>query len=764
MTEKYKLHCSFMVMPETFLMGNQAKIAIHPTLSIKDKKAPTKLMTNAKCIIKFQSYINPIATTKTLDNLVVSDTEDTIITFETTSDMYRIDIEFTAEVKKTLVNQKEIVTATHSIPIECHINDATFFDFYLRKAQNGYEVHALGKNGEPISGLPVEISYVTKYFHGSLYRKAILPKSGILQFNSLKHVGILRVSVNCQSISIVRSWLIPHEKLLYYPTQLDIIAGETIEIPYAIEETEEPNLFLELYNGKTAVANMSRFLIIEKSSQSKLYNSIKIGKLAAGEYRLWGAEGLDMLIKVHEGVLWNVDPSFIITRTALVEHHGIVNKPPLLDVNIVNENEIILHLDKGSRAHLFLFNFIPTHLDKAVYESIYGKVVLEKLYPFENWNTKYLSNRDMATEMRYTYDRKGMKRFTGNMLEKPTLLLKRQFLQSSETKPEESSTGTSFSSSVEQVSAARAEIKKIPRMAEASFGNILRSGYLPDNVDTVTGYQNFLQSPPVVFWNMIPNETGMVKAVLEPGVWQQYRSLVIVASREDTSSQLMKTIPGKQLLKRDLSLAHPLDSKKNFCEMRTTKCLSKAESYIFEDILSAGSDTKYIDTLDKVIQVLVALSGSPNKLKELGKFTELCHWHKKKMSEKASFFSQYYSHDLNLFIYKKDPEFFANVVKPFLMNKMEKTFIDYYLLQDYAKLKEIANRHSQVQRLNHLEKALLVEAIAESGDVATAQIMANRLSDSLHYYKKTTQEQQSIFGIVMSMNFVGMQDGNFFLC
>lgn len=46
------------------------------------------------------------------------------------------------------------------------------------------------------------------------------------------------------------------------------------------------------------------------------------------------------------------------------------------------------------------------------------------------------------------------------------------------------------------------------------------------------------------------------------------------------------------------------------------------------------------------------------------------------------------SHELNLFICFKDPAYFETFIKVYLINKFEKTFIDYFLLRNKSKLLE----------------------------------------------------------------------------
>ena len=58
----------------------------------------------------------------------------------------------------------------------------------------------------------------------------------------------------------------------------------------------------------------------------------------------------------------------------------------------------------------------------------------------------------------------------------------------------------------------------------------------------------------------------------------------------------------------------------------------------------------------------------------------LLKWHKFDFDKKLQSYSKYHSHELNFFIFKKDKEFFENVVLDKINTKMEKTFVDWYLL------------------------------------------------------------------------------------
>jgi hypothetical protein len=48
---------------------------------------------------------------------------------------------------------------------------------------------------------------------------------------------------------------------------------------------------------------------------------------------------------------------------------------------------------------------------------------------FDGWKNAYLSNRELSKELRYVFDRRQAQRYQGNTLERPKLLVKRQFMK-----------------------------------------------------------------------------------------------------------------------------------------------------------------------------------------------------------------------------------------------------------------------------------------------------------------------------------------------
>ena len=70
---------------------------------------------------------------------------------------------------------------------------------------------------------------------------------------------------------------------------------------------------------------------------------------------------------------------------------------------------------------------------------------------------------------------------------------------------------------------------------------------------------------------------------------------------------------------------------------------------------------------------------------------EVFKWVTYSEEEKCKVAFKYFSHEFNFFLKQRDPEFFESTVRPLLQCKMEKTFVDLYLLDDHQTLLAVYN-------------------------------------------------------------------------
>ena len=278
------------------------------------------------------------------------------------------------------------------------------------------------------------------------------------------------------------------------------------------------------------------------------------------------------------------------------------------------------------------------------------------------------------------------------------------------------------------------------------------SGY--DSYQSVQykSFQNFLENSALVASNLKPDEEGNIKVPLD---LHQYSSLLILASDENSVTQVDYDLDcsSNKIETRDLSLSSPLNPNKNYNETRNTKILAKDETYKIDDITS----TEYliVDSLEKIQQV----QNEIRKVSGYGGISDLdfiTKWNSYEKEKKNNKYSKFMSHEMNLFLYFKDKEYFNNVVLPFIANKMEKTFIDNWLIGDYDKLYKYTDI-KYFDKLNALEKCLLVHAVIKK-DTAEAKALVDRIRISAEINKIKIEQKNRIFDTVINLNM--MQDVN----
>ena len=88
---------------------------------------------------------------------------------------------------------------------------------------------------------------------------------------------------------------------------------------------------------------------------------------------------------------------------------------------------------KKTRIHAWAFKYFPYDLQSAVTDKLGSKqqisLLSSNLFNFAQWKNIYLSNRQMSDENRYIMERKMQEKTIGNFLEKPTVLLKRNYIR-----------------------------------------------------------------------------------------------------------------------------------------------------------------------------------------------------------------------------------------------------------------------------------------------------------------------------------------------
>ena len=107
-------------------------------------------------------------------------------------------------------------------------------------------------------------------------------------------------------------------------------------------------------------------------------------------------------------------------------------------------------------------------------------------------------------------------------------------------------------------------------------------------------------------------------------------------------------------------------------------------------------------------------------------------WYSLTLNKKLKKYDKHMCSDINIFLYFKDKPFFNTYIKNFLRNKLQKTFVDYFLLDNENELKKFT-KIEHFNQLNNLEKILILIYLKEKSE-------------------ETKDEQQAILNLLKNKN------------
>ena len=111
-----------------------------------------------------------------------------------------------------------------------------------------------------------------------------------------------------------------------------------------------------------------------------------------------------------------------------------------------------------------------------------------------------------------------------------------------------------------------------------------------------------------------------------------------------------------------------------------------------------------------------------------------------------SSYDEYFCHELNLFLFIKDKEFFNKIAKPLIASKLKKDMMDYFFLNDTENLKQYTQQHL-FNKLNPLEKILLVFALKDVTDLK--QNTLNYFNKKQEMFKISAQNMDKLLSLFL---------------
>ncbi|MFN0053965.1 MAG: hypothetical protein ACKV0T_17440, partial [Planctomycetales bacterium] len=687
--EGYSLACGFYVDREALLQRQQAEVVIRPALLVNGTPVSLKLLEEVKLTIT-STDLDGIATSQELPKFALFEDRETTHVFQVPPRLASIQFSLTGQVKRITRGGEPIqLAAAENFTLNEIERTEKIEDLHLLQAQGEYFLELRGKSGEPRGSRPVALSLKHRDFRAPLGVVLKTSAEGRITLGKLAEIAQIQAT---GPEGTAHAWVLNADRHTY-PAALQGRVGEPLQLPYLPREGLVPQRDapadkpLKVARSEVSLLELrGEMYVADRFENLSLKDGLLvIDKLPAGDFDLYlKSTGARIRLRIAEGPRLG---RFVTGRTRQLETPALAPlqiaaisaQPDAVQIRLSNAS-------KFARVHLFATRYVPEYDAFAALSKVRGTEPSWFLhFPPES---VYLTGRNIGDEYRYIIDRRYARKYPGNMLDRPSLLLNPWAVR-------ETQTGA-------QVAAAGDEFGAVGAPAPSESAGGILGGDRPHTVAGHFANLDFLAEPSVALLNLVPDDRGVIQ--IERKVLGGHQYLTVVAVDPVQTTLRTQTLEEPRALFTDLRLRNALDPQGHFTRQKQISIVPAGQAFGLADITT--SKFEVYDSLERVYGLYATLSRDP-KLVELG---FLLQWPKLTLEERRTLYSKHASHELSFFLSKKDPEFFRTVVLPYLAHKKDKTFLDRYLLGDDLAEFLLPWNHAQ---LNVVERILLAQRLPD---------------------------------------------------
>ncbi|MCA9198366.1 MAG: hypothetical protein KDA87_12540 [Planctomycetales bacterium] len=669
--EDYRLEAGFFIDRESLLEYEVASLVIRPQLYLNDKPVSPQAISNLTLTLTSVDH-DGVESTQTVEDFKLFSDRESTHEFAVPRRLSQLQVQLLGTIKRLSDNQEITIQQNAAFALNGIEKTDKTADVHLVRTRTGYQLNVLGKTGEPLTNHTVRIELAHRDFRHPVTVNLQSDEAGQIQLGELLDISTVQAKLEND---VQHTWPLDQDQRIL-PTAIHAAADEEISIPFMGSKLDPADVALFEVRGDRLVADLFKKMRFENGM-------INIQDLDAGDYQYIDRQASQTVrIRITEGT--DV-ASYLVSDTRHLERRS----NQLLHIRQIKEvgDEVVIqldHADAHSRVHITATRYLPQfnmlHLLGQIRDAAAGAIK----YP--DPLSLYVEGRDIGEEYRYILDRRYAKKYPGNMLQRPELLLNPWDIRSTQTDRQDPSAGQDFGLAADNAAPA----------ASAMQDRLARQAQLEDTFASL----DFLADPSVQLINLTADEKGEIR--ISKKLLEGRQHLHVLAVDPVTTEFRSFALDRNELNFRDLRLASALDADKHFTQKKTIKLLGRNESLTLTSLGTTKVQT--FDSLNDVYQLLLTL----NRHEHLVKFNFLLNWESLTSAEKQAKYSEFASHELNFFLYKKDRPFFNDVVRPHLQFKFHKTFLDHWLLEN--DLSEFRQPWNYAQ-LNIVERILLARRI-----------------------------------------------------
>ncbi|MCH2397595.1 MAG: hypothetical protein MK364_00690 [Pirellulales bacterium] len=674
--EEYQLRAGIYVDRESLVSGQNAQVLVRPGLFLNGVPVTLSILEDPELVITSQDH-DGISTTQTVRPFALFEHRESVHEFRVPPRLAELQFTLRCRLKNLSRNREEDLSVDTLFTVNGISTTDKTEDLHLIQATAGYWMELRGRNGEGLSQRPVRLEIKHTDFRDPLTVTLKTDPQGQIELGSLDKIERIQGE---GPEGTVRQWVLQGSADRRHQS-IHGAAGETIELidqvvaGLPLQPPRRTDYSLLEIRGDTYVSD--RFEALKRVA-----GALRIEGLPAGDYDLLlKRTGQRIQLRVSEGVR---RADYLLADQRYLELRG--QRPLRIAALEVGEQEVRIQLGevtRFARVHVFATRYQPAYSAFDHLARVYDAEPLRRR--LSSLETRYVQGRMIGDEYRYILDRRQARKFPGNTLRRPSLLLNPWPIGQSKTRRQRARQGDDFAAAGDAAAESEAKDEAQPQSGrpEAEFSNL-----------------DFLSQGTVVLANQVPNEQGVVTIARDRLQGKQQLHVLAIDPRGTSyRSVALPPRPAPQLA--DLRLTRGLDPLQNFTQTRHVTKLAPGEALEIAD--SAQAKLESYDSLTKVFQLWEELS-APADLQFV------LTWPALDKEQKRARYAKYACHELNFFLFHKDRPFFDTVIRPFLENKRDKQFVDRWLLG-----RDLGGdlRPWYFSQLNVLERVLLGRALPE---------------------------------------------------
>ncbi|MCB9878068.1 MAG: hypothetical protein H6835_10745 [Planctomycetes bacterium] len=673
--ERYYLRTGFFMPREALVTGNRARLLVRPSLSLHGVPIPLALLENATLEITARD-LDGNDSQQTVRDLQFADDAELVHEFTVPPRLRSLFVKLRGEVAVVTTGERaEVESVTDKFQVnEIDTSYDTRCPLLVRDAQ-GFYVEVRGRNGEPVAGVSLRLWLRSMEHEDELQELVRTDAAGRAQLGPLTGLRWITISPLGDDIHY---WLWHIDPTGNSATrELSGLVGQTLRLPHATHAGDTPaTISLLAVHESTFLRDASAHVTVRDGF-------VELKGLAAGDYSLW-LPGDEHAIAVHvvagaERAGWAVgsDRAIELPQRPALQIRAATVQGDTLQVRLGNATA-------GARVHVYATRYPETFDALARLETKSGRGLGSR--SFAPPASTYVAAQQIDDEYRYVLDRRFRQKFPGNMLTRPGLLLNPWRLQ-----PADVFDSMQWNSAVGLGGGAGG---RYGSRASAIDGG-RRGGSVGEWADL-----DFLAAPAQLLANLRPDRDGVVRVPLAQ--LGDGHLLHCIAVQGDDTAYRTATRTAPEMTPRDVRLASGLDPKAHFTEQRRVEFVAAGATTTIDDVATA--EVVRYETLAHAFELLKTISGNG----DLARFEWLTRWPTLGADERLQLYSQHACHEVHFFLWNKDRAFFDRIVRPYLQNKLDKTFLDRWLLEQ--DLTEFLQPWA-FERLNVVEKILLTRRL-----------------------------------------------------